>query len=51
MTRYLFWGALKWFAELLSLPISSVLHLSNMGVHIVNGLLIFTIIKQFVVNK
>ena len=44
-------GILKAFAELLSLPVNSVLHLGNVMVHIVNGLLVFTIIKQFIVNK
>ena len=44
-------GILKAFAELLSLPINSVLHLGNVMVHIVNGLLVFTILKQFIVNK
>ena len=48
---YLFWGILKALAELLSLPVNSVLHLSNVVVHIINGLLVFTILKQFVVNK
>ncbi|SMN01326.1 hypothetical protein SPONN_2375 [uncultured Candidatus Thioglobus sp.] len=48
---YLFWGGLKGLAELLSLPLNSVLHLSNVGVHIINGLLVFTVLKQFVVNK
>ena len=48
---YLLWGILKSIAELLSLPINSVLHLSNVVVHIINGLLVFTILKQFVVNK
>ncbi len=48
---YLLWGLLKSIAELLSLPVNSVLHLSNVMVHIVNGLLVFTILKQFVVNK
>ena len=48
---YLFWGLLKSIAELLSLPVNSVLHLSNVVVHIVNGLLVFTILKQFIVNK
>ena len=48
---YLFWGLLKSIAELLSLPVNSVLHLSNVVVHIVNGLLVFTIFKQFIVNK
>ncbi len=48
---YLLWGLLKSIAELLSLPLNSVLHLSNVMVHIVNGLLVFTILKQFVVNK
>ena len=48
---YLLWGLLKSLAELLSLPLNSVLHLSNVVVHIINGLLIFTILKQFVVNK
>ena len=40
---YLFWGLLKSIAELLSLPVNSVLHLSNVVVHIINGLLVFTI--------
>ncbi len=44
-------GILKAFAELLSLPVNSVLHLGNVMVHIINGLLVFTIIKQFIVNK
>ncbi len=48
---YLLWGILKALAELLSLPLNSVLHLSNVVVHIINGLLVFTILKQFVVNK
>ena len=48
---YLLWGIFKALAELLSLPVNSVLHLSNVVVHIVNGLLVFTILKQFVVNK
>ena len=48
---YLFWGILKALAELLSLPVNSVLHLSNVVVHIINGLLVFTILKQFIVNK
>ncbi len=48
---YLFWGLLKSIAELLSLPVNSVLHLSNVVVHIINGLLVFTILKQFIVNK
>ena len=48
---YIFWGLLKYIAELLSLPVNSVLHLGNVVVHIVNGLLVFTILKQFVVNK
>ena len=48
---YLFWGLLKALAELLSLPVNSVLHLSNVVVHIINGLLVFTIFKQFIVNK
>ncbi len=48
---YLFWGLLKSLAELLSLPVNSVLHLSNVVLHIINGLLVFTILKQFVVNK
>ena len=48
---YLFWGILKALAELLSLPVNSVLHLSNVVVHIINGLLVFTILKQFIANK
>ena len=48
---YLLWGLLKSLAELLSLPVNSVLHLSNVVVHIINGLLVFTILKQFIVNK
>ena len=48
---YLLWGLLKSLAELLSLPVNSILHLSNVVVHIVNGLLVFTILKQFIVNK
>ena len=48
---YLFWGLLKSLAELLSLPVNSVLHLSNVVVHIINGLLVFTILKQFIANK
>ena len=48
---YLLWGLLKSLAELLSLPVNSVLHLSNVVVHIVNGLLVFTILKQFIINK
>ena len=48
---YLFWGLLKSIAELLSLPLNSVLHLSNVVLHIINGLLVFTILKQFIVNK
>ena len=48
---YLFWGLLKSLAELLSLPINSIFHLSNVVLHIINGLLVFTILKQFVVNK
>ncbi|SMN11214.1 hypothetical protein SPBRAN_1454 [uncultured Candidatus Thioglobus sp.] len=44
---YLFWSGLKGFAELLSLPINNVLHLSNMGVHIINGLLVFTALSAF----
>ena len=48
---YLFWALLKSIAELLSLPVNSVLHLSNVVVHIVNGLLVFTILKQFIANK
>ncbi|MDC9727395.1 MAG: tetratricopeptide repeat protein [Candidatus Thioglobus sp.] len=48
---YLFWGVLKSFAELLSLPLNSVLHLTNVVVHIVNGLLVFTVLRQFVINK
>ena len=48
---YLLWGILKSIAELLSLPVNSVLHLSNVVVHIINGLLVFTILKQFIVNK
>ena len=48
---YLLWGILKALAELLSLPVNSIFHLSNVVVHIINGLLVFTIIKQFVVNK
>ena len=48
---YLFWGLLKSLAELLSLPLNSVLHLSNVVLHIVNGLLVFTILKQFIANK
>ena len=48
---YLFWGLLKSIAELLSLPVNSVLHLSNVVLHIINGLLVFTILKQFIVNK
>ena len=48
---YLFWGLLKALAELLSLPVNSVLHLSNVVVHIINGLLVFTIFKQFIANK
>ena len=48
---YLFWGILKALAELLSLPVNSVLHLSNVVVHIINGLLVFTILKQFIINK
>ena len=50
-TSYLLWGLLKSIAELLSLPANSILHLSNVVVHIINGLLVFTILKQFVVNK
>ena len=48
---YLLWGLLKSLAELLSLPVNNVLHLSNVVVHIINGLLVFTILKQFIVNK
>ncbi len=48
---YLFWSLLKSIAELLSLPFNSVLHLSNVVLHIINGLLVFTILKQFIVNK
>ncbi|SMM97954.1 hypothetical protein SPONN_797 [uncultured Candidatus Thioglobus sp.] len=48
---YLFWGMLKWFSELFSLPLNSVLHLSNVVVHIINGLLVFTVLRQFVNNK
>ena len=48
---YLFWGLLKSLAELLSLPINSIFHLSNVVLHIINGLLVFTILKQFIANK
>ena len=48
---YLFWGLLKSLAELLSLPVNSVFHLSNVVVHIINGLLVFTILKQLIINK
>ena len=48
---YLLWGILKALAELLSLPVNSIFHLSNVVVHIVNGLLVFTILKQFIANK
>ena len=48
---YLLWGILKALAELLSLPVNSIFHLSNVVVHIINGLLVFTILKQFIVNK
>ena len=48
---YLLWGIFKALAELLSLPINSILHLGNVVAHIINGLLVFTILKQFVVNK
>ncbi|SMN00521.1 FOG: TPR repeat [uncultured Candidatus Thioglobus sp.] len=48
---YFLWGVLKAFAEFLSLPLSSVLHLTNVAVHIINGLLVFVILKQFVLNK
>ncbi len=48
---YLFWGVLKSAAQLFSLPINSVLHLANVLVHIVNGLLVFTILRQFVSSK
>ena len=48
---YLLWGLLKSLAELLSLPVNSIFHLSNVVVHIINGLLVFTILKQFIVNK
>ncbi len=48
---YLLWGALKSLAELLSLPVNSVLHLSNVVVHIANGLLVFAVLKRFVNNK
>ena len=48
---YLLWGILKSIAELLSLPVNSIFHLSNVVAHIINGLLVFTILKQFIVNK
>ena len=48
---YLLWGILKALAELLSLPVNSIFHLSNVVVHIINGLLVFTILKQFIINK
>ncbi|SMM97950.1 hypothetical protein SPONN_793 [uncultured Candidatus Thioglobus sp.] len=48
---YLFWSGLKGLSELLSLPLNSVLHLTNVVVHIINGLLVFTILRQFVVDK
>ncbi|SMM98155.1 FOG: TPR repeat [uncultured Candidatus Thioglobus sp.] len=48
---YFFWGLLKAFSEFLSLPFNSVLHLTNVAVHIINGLLVFTILKQFVREK
>ncbi|SMN00586.1 FOG: TPR repeat [uncultured Candidatus Thioglobus sp.] len=49
--NYFFLGVLKSFAELLLIPVNSFLHLSNVAVHIVNGLLVFTLLKQFVINK
>ncbi|MBE8190222.1 MAG: hypothetical protein HAW58_05100, partial [Candidatus Thioglobus sp.] len=48
---YLFWSGLTAFAEVLALPVSSILHSANVVVHIVNGLLVFTILKTFVSNK
>ncbi|SMM97696.1 FOG: TPR repeat [uncultured Candidatus Thioglobus sp.] len=48
---YLFWGILKFLAELFSLSVNSVLHLSNVAVHIANGLLVFVILKQFITNR
>ncbi|MBE8189548.1 MAG: hypothetical protein HAW58_01455, partial [Candidatus Thioglobus sp.] len=48
---YLFWGGLKAFAEFFSLPVSGVLHFTNVIIHIVNGLLVFTILKNFISNK
>ncbi|SMM98153.1 O-GlcNAc transferase [uncultured Candidatus Thioglobus sp.] len=48
---YFFWGSLKAFAEFLSLPVNSIFHLLNVLIHIANGLLVFTILSQFVKNK
>ncbi|MBE8190254.1 MAG: hypothetical protein HAW58_05270 [Candidatus Thioglobus sp.] len=48
---YLFWGGLSAFAQLFSLPQSGVLHSANVVLHIVNGLLVFTILTTFISNK
>lgn len=48
---YFLWGLLKAFSEFSTLPLNSIFHLSNVLVHIINGLLVFSILKQFIANK
>ncbi len=48
---YLFLGLLKSLVQLFSMPVYGILHLGNVAVHIVNGLLVFTILRQFIDNK
>ncbi len=37
-------------ANILSVPVDSLLHISNVIIHIVNGLLVFTLLKFFIAN-
>ncbi|SMN01528.1 O-GlcNAc transferase [uncultured Candidatus Thioglobus sp.] len=48
---YFLWGVLKSLADLLSLSPNGVLHLSNVVIHVANGLLVFVILRQFIANK
>ena len=48
---YLSWGSIKWLAIPLELSVSGVLHISNVVMHIINGLLVFVLIRQFTTSR
>ncbi|SMM99527.1 hypothetical protein SPONN_657 [uncultured Candidatus Thioglobus sp.] len=48
---YLLWSGVQGLADVLGVPLNSALHLANVLVHIINGLLVFVILRQFVANK